>query len=110
MLQDFLVSYELLAADIWAIGIMFDELLRGEYFFFHDEEEMFAKQLQNKRYENIPEEKQINYEIQGIISDCLNKTPENRPKINELLVRMKNAKSKYYSNYQLPAFINKMTP
>lgn len=36
-------SYEMLPADIWAIAILFDELLRGEYFFYHDDEEIFIK-------------------------------------------------------------------
>jgi serine/threonine protein kinase len=86
------------ASDIWALGVVLYEMCAHKYPYDAQNIEELEEKVRSKKYEPIPQG--VTKDFNMIIKQCLQKKPENRATIDEII---------FSDDFQKKAKINKIT-
>jgi len=82
--------------DIWSIGVVLFELLTGDLPFFDEDEDQMYDQISRKEV-TFPSHRHLSSEAKDLISRTLQKSPDNRPTLEEI------REHPLFQKYGLPA-------
>lgn len=72
-------------SDVWAIGVILYEMVCMQYPFEATEMELLEQKVRTEKFAIIHHS--VNKNFVNIIQKCLNKKPENRPTVEEIIMQ-----------------------